>query len=750
MLQSDIIWTKHKQYKSGTENEPLEFFSECLNNSMRFDLMLGFFSSTAISTLCDGFATFLYNGGKMRLIINNILSEKDKSAYIAGLQKNAIAPFDLSDIIKLKSTLSKRDTHFFECLSWLIANNRIDIKIIAPKDSVGISHTKSGVFSDNSNIVAFNGSCNFSKTALIDNIESVDAFCNWDGKVMEAKIENIQTTFEKIFCEEDESVNYLDQTQIVTSIADNFIIHDINYLIEIDRELNQEEQNTDLRPTVKKALSKAKKRLDITIEKIRIEKEVPKFPYDKPRDYQKMAFENWRKNGQKGLFAMATGTGKTITSLNCLLEIYKKCGYYKAIILVPTITLVDQWEKECRKFNFNSIYKVYSKNIWQKDIDNIRLNEKLFSDKELSYVIISTYASFSKQKVFNELNNLSYKTLLIADEAHNMGSERLIQMLPKIKYERRIGLSATPERQYDDEGNKKLCSFFGCSDRYTYEYSMEEAIRNKVLCKYYYYPHLVSLTDNEMENYIELSTKIAKYYNSELDKFSVHDKILTALLLKRKRIIHKAKNKKDVFKSILEEHYNKKKNLKYSLIYVPEGNESDDFFETDVFSDVEELDNDNETTHLIDLYSQIVKEQDKKVTVSKFTAQTQNREEILSQFSNGKLDVLISMKCLDEGIDVPRAELAIFCASTGNPRQFIQRRGRILRTHPDKSYAYIHDLVVIPKIDLNSTSFELERSLLKKELERVKNFSMLAENTHFTIDTLYDIVEYYKLNIYQN
>ena len=276
---------------------------------------------------------------------------------------------------------------------------------------------------------------------------------------------------------------------------------------------------------------------------------------------------------------------------------------------------------------------------------------------------------------------------------------------------------------------------------------MEEAIRNKVLCKYYYYPHLVSLTDNEMENYIELSTKIAKYYNSELDKFSVHDKILTALLLKRKRIIHKAKNKKDVFKSILEEHYNKKKNLKYSLIYVPEGNESDDFFETDVFSDVEELDNDNETTHLIDLYSQIVKEQDKKVTVSKFTAQTQNREEILSQFSNGKLDVLISMKCLDEGIDVPRAELAIFCASTGNPRQFIQRRGRILRTHPDKSYAYIHDLVVIPKIDLNSTSFELERSLLKKELERVKNFSMLAENTHFTIDTLYDIVEYYKLNI---
>ncbi|MEA5126918.1 MAG: DEAD/DEAH box helicase family protein [Proteiniphilum sp.] len=750
MLQADITWTKHKQFKSGTDNEPIEFFSECLCNSTRFDLMLGFFSSSAIRTLCDGFATFLYNGGRMRLIINNILSEKDKSAVENGLQNNTITPFDLSDIEKLKSTLSRKDIHFFECLSWLIANKRIEIKIIAPKGKIGISHTKSGIFSDNTDVVGFNGSCNFSKTALIDNIESIDAFCSWDGKIMEAKIENIQNSFERIFSGEDQSVCYLDQTEIETSISSNFKFRDISELIDIEKELNNEEQDENLRPAVKKALTKAKRRLDQTIEKIRIEKEKPKFPYDEPREYQKKAFENWRANGQKGLFAMATGTGKTITSLNCLLEIYKRLGYYKALILVPTITLVDQWEKECRKFNFNSINKVYSKNSWQEDIANIQLRERLFSDNETSYIVISTYASFSKIKIFNELNSLSPKTLLIADEAHNMGSGSMLKLLPKIKYERRIGLSATPERQFDEEGNKKLFAFFGSSNGYTYEYSMEEAIYNKVLCRYYYYPHLVMLTTSEMNDYIELSAKIAKYFNPEKEKFSKTDKILTALLLKRKRIIHKAENKKEEFKKILEDYYSKKRNLKYTLIYVPEGNDPNDFYETDVYSDVEELEDDNETVHLIDLYSQIVKEQDKKITVCKFTAQTQNREEILRQFATGELDVLTSMKCLDEGIDVPRAELAIFCASTGNPRQFVQRRGRILRTHPDKSFALIHDLVVIPQIETDSPSYELERSMLKKELERVKNFSMLSENSSDTVKILLEIMNYYQLNLYQN
>lgn len=176
---------------------------------------------------------------------------------------------------------------------------------------------------------------------------------------------------------------------------------------------------------------------------------------------------------------MATGTGKTITSLNCLLEIYKRKGYYKAIILVPTITLVNQWEQECRKFNFCNIIKVYSKNLtWRDEVERVAFNEKYKTDKELevSYIIISTYASYSRERVFRVLNGFDKRRLLmIADECHNMGSGSLVKRLKEIPYLRRIGLSATPDRQFDDEGNKKLKKFFGSEERYTYEYSMEEA-----------------------------------------------------------------------------------------------------------------------------------------------------------------------------------------------------------------------------------------------------------------------------------
>jgi superfamily II DNA or RNA helicase len=198
---------------------------------------------------------------------------------------------------------------------------------------------------------------------------------------------------------------------------------------------------------------------------------------------------------------MATGTGKTITSLNCLLEIYKRKGYYKALILVPTVTLVEQWEEECRKFNFNRIVKVCSKfPNWKEEIRRIQFDERFCKENEnISFVIISTYSSFSREKVFGVLNSFSRtQVLLIADEAHNMGAPNIQHKLIGIPYLRRIGLSATPERQFDDTGNRSIRKFFGAEDGYTYEYSMEEAIRKGVLCEYYYHPHVIRLTDAEM------------------------------------------------------------------------------------------------------------------------------------------------------------------------------------------------------------------------------------------------------------
>lgn len=446
---------------------------------------------------------------------------------------------------------------------------------------------------------------------------------------------------------------------------------------------------------------------------------------------------------------MATGTGKTITSLNCLLEIYKRNGYYKAIILVPTITLVNQWEQECHKFNFMNVIKVYSKNpLWKEDVESIHFNEeyRLKNERETSYVIISTYASYTREKVFNILNGFSKKQLLlIADECHNMASGSMLKRLAYIPYLRRIGLSATPDRQFDDEGNRNLRKFFGAENHYTYVYSMEEAIRKGVLCKYLYYPHIVRLTTEEQEAYVELSERIAKYFNDETCSFAKMDEGLKMLLLARKRIVHKAANKLKAFEDIIKKRYQEKGNLKYSLIYVPEGNEPN-------YLEVEDdsLNQDEDSEHLIDLYTKSILKLNDKITVRKFVSGQKDREEILDEFASGKLQVLTSMKCLDEGVDVPRSELAIFCSSTGNPRQFIQRRGRVLRTHPKKKMAVLHDLVVAPEINPNSRSYRMERAMLKSELIRVKNFALLSENPSYSELELRDVMEHYGLNLYNN
>jgi superfamily II DNA or RNA helicase len=259
----------------------------------------------------------------------------------------------------------------------------------------------------------------------------------------------------------------------------------------------------------------------------------------------------------------------------------------------------------------------------------------------------------------------------------------------------------------------------------------------------------VELTEEELKQYTELSLKISKYYNKNSDSFK-NDPILTALLLARKRIIHKAFNKVTVFNDILKEHYEYKHNLKFTLVYVPEGNDPNDYFETDLYSNKDETETDSDAVHLIDVFTKAVRDIDERTTVKKFVSGINERDEILEQFSKGDIDVLTSMKCLDEGVDVPRSELAIFCSSTGNRRQFVQRRGRILRHHPEKQFAYIHDLVVIPNIGKHRESYAMERSMLKKELERVNNFSLLSENSSHTVNVLLETMNYYNLNLYQN
>ncbi len=733
-MLKDVEWSEDGTYTPQGIHTPVEFFSEALKNSVLFDIQLGYFNSAAINVLSRSFATFIKNNGYMRMAINQIVSRRDKEAIGNGFNGGIDAPFDMTDWDSIHKGLDEYGDHFFHCLAYLIQEKRIEIQIIKPSETSGIAHTKRGQFTDTNGMsVGFSGSANFTLGGLFNNLENIEIFLSTSpDRSIQKKLENNKTLFSNIMSKNESGIEYLSVSDLEEAIATTYGHTEIEDLLDVEKKLlNYKNKHNPTTSMVSEDIVTCR----------------PCFPFPSgPREYQKKAFDNWKKS-QSGLFNMATGTGKTLTSLNCLLQIYEQFGYYKAIILVPTVTLVEQWEKECRKFNFQNVVKVCSKNKdWKGEIDRLSMKENFNpTNSPSNYVVISTYASFARDNVFHDLMSLSKKCLLIADEAHNMGSKRILDRIDSVgkKFKRRIGLSATPERQFDEKGNKELRRFFNSEDDYTFVYTMEEAIKNKFLCEYYYFPHIVQLCDDEMYDYMEISEKLGKIYRYNGGYLDLEDEIVRALLLKRKRIIHKARNKQDAFKMIIEERYKEKGNLKYTLVYVPEGLKPDSI--ADVYDSSDVVEDDAEADKLIDEYTKIVMNVSKTTTVRKFVSGQKNREAILEDFGNGDLEVLTSMKCLDEGVDVPRSEMAIFCASTGNPRQFIQRRGRILRTHKDKKYAYIHDLVVVPDIGADCVDYEMERKLILSELKRVRDFASLSRNLDYSYRELEEVLNFYNV-----
>jgi len=735
-MLKEVNWSEDRSYRTGSESEPVQFYMEGFCNSKKLDLLLGYFSSAAINVLSLGFASFLYNGGTVRMVVNNILSQADKDAIKAGREgdvKNT--SIDLSDIKQLKRTLDDYGKHFFDCLAWLIANDKIQIKIIIPKSGRGIAHYKSGAFSDGTDTVGFKASCNFTAFGLLENLEELDGFLSWENGRSNKMINRQNKDFESIFSGNSDIVEYLAVDDISVAIKKEFGNSSLNELLIKEKELAEKKSRILQNKGVRKSFENAITRIEEIIRE-------PRFPYPSgAREYQVAAYESWVGNGYKGIFAMATGTGKTITSMNCVLSEFRNNPdkIYHVLILVPTITLVEQWEKEVRSFNFQEVFKISSKVNWQNVVTTLVSTAKRIP---ISFAIISTYSSFVKDKFQTLIKDLPDDTIFIADEGHNLASPTVASKLKDFRLAKRIGLSATPKRIYDPEGTAEMEVFFDDKEPYTYAFSMERAITEGVLCQYYYYPHIIKLTEEEMKEYVDISNQLSKLYRFGKGN-PEKESIIERLLLKRKRIIHKAANKLDATIQILKQQFLEKGNLKYTFIYVPEG----ETFE--IREEEDELIEEN--IRLINQYTREIAKIDEKILVNQFISGMKDRDDILKQFQNGEIDVIASMKCLDEGVDIPRAETAIFCSSTGNPRQFIQRRGRILRKHPAKNHAVIHDLVVMPDYENQlegSETFDLEKRMVKTELERVMYFASPAKNPYFTEDVFKDVCSHYNLNIY--
>ena len=742
-MLKQVNWSADRSYRTGTEDEPLQFYFEGLCNSTQLDLLLGYFSSAAINVLSLGFASFLYKGGTVRMVVNNILSEQDKEAIKAAKDGNIDQNLlDLSDIKQLKRKLDQYSNHFFECLAWLIANERIQIIVIRPKSGNGIAHYKSGSFSDGTDTVGFKASCNFTAYGLLENLEELDAFLSWENSRSSKMIKRQYQDFSSIFSGEADFAEHINIEDISVAIKDEFGGKTANELIIQEKELLEKKlerlSNKHIRKTFEKVIAHIE---DISRE--------PRFPYSSgPRPYQIEAYQNWVANDYKGIFAMATGTGKTITSLNCILQEYKKTGYFRFIVLVPTISLATQWEKELTvKFNFEEVTICSSQNNkWEDSVRDYIRNLRLGINA--NFCILITYSSYRMkrfQNIIKEIPDEMMKSItLIADEAHTFGSKNLLKVLPH-NIKRRIGLSATPERQYDEIGKNEISIFFNAHPPYyTFKYDMKKAIEDGVLCRYNYYPKLVELEYDELMAYRIKTIELTKFLDPTTGKYK-DEPYVNNLLIQRKNIIHKARNKSNCLTDIIDEIGKDK--FKYAFIYVPEGYEPN-YEESDieVQTEIEETDD-----RIIDNYTNLLYE-NYKFRLRKFTGDTSDREEILDQFSSGKLDALLAMKCLDEGVDIPQTKIAVFCSSTGNPRQYIQRRGRVLRAYGKDKVAIVYDMIVKPFLDVTNTDerhVKMEKNILANELRRLVNFAVLAENKDECLRSMESLCYDLDIDIYE-
>lgn len=299
------------KYSSDSDHIPLEFYEDVFPIAKKIDLLLGYFSSNAIKVLSKSFAEFIYNGGDMRIITNHIFSFKDKENLLEHSlidQENKVIDI-FSDLELLEKELSDYGQHFFDCLKYLLKEKRLQI-LPVKFNGFDLAHCKKMILFDGIDYITTDGSINFTLSALIKNSESFEVNAPWINDVFKKRTESDKENFDSIFNKTHPSYQYLKPEDIECVIDKIGKDKDKLDLLEDSVRLS----NNVFGDKVKTLIRRKENRFNILIEEI---KNSPKFPPPfKPREYQIEAFENWVTNNYTGIFGMATGTGKTKTSLN--------------------------------------------------------------------------------------------------------------------------------------------------------------------------------------------------------------------------------------------------------------------------------------------------------------------------------------------------------------------------------------------------------------------------------------------------
>ena len=647
-----------------------DFFVPMLQNATRYDRGVGYFSSGWLRATAQGMVAFAANGGHARWITSPILSETDWEY----LERGEKARHDkvLRDALRQNiDNLSKAlESDTLSALAWMVADGILDFRLALPHSKLdrGDFHVKFGVFEDkDGHRVSFNGSHNDSIQGL-RNYELLNIFPSWE--LTSSYVERAESQFQRLWEGDDPYV----EVYVLPEAARRQILK----LRSTERPYPEPDfRYTGSPPSYRVGES------DIEL-----------------WEHQREAIEAWVGNDRKGILNMATGSGKTVTAL---IAAQLQTRLQLLVIAVPTKNLVEQWDEELQSVtDFPTPIRVYESSAkWQERVfRKLRVGHR--KDWPQPLVLIGTLDSMSGDRFQSVLGDagLPEHAMLIVDEVHNVGAPTYRRILGPA-YMLRLGLSATPERSHDEEGSAAIMEYF---EKEVYVYSMKQALDDGRLTPYDYHVYAAPLTEEEYEEYLKLTRAILakRGESSQSTTFFTNNKVdgdarsVEQLLFKRARVLKKAEAKTDVLQSILDEH-----DMERSLVYCADKEQ---------LRDAQSVLTEAGMIHL------------------KYIGETpaEKRRAALQSLERGDVPVIVAIDCLDEGVDVPVVDTAVILASSTNERQFIQRRGRVLRTAPGKRKATLIDVVTLPPPSLGSDG----KWLLKGELRRATLMAELADNKH--------------------
>lgn len=672
-------YTFRTSYNKAEHNIADDFYLPCMRNAKFYDRVSGYFGSTIYIIAWEALREFIENGGKMRIICSQYLSEEDKTALSDGYSAK-------NDEI-LANALTKEVQALFEnpyltapakLLAYMISQEIIDIKIAIPSGDESpnanrLFHDKVGIFTDSAgNKVGFRGSMNetFKGLSSDGNIESIDVFPNWLDSRDAERVDNAACFFEKLWAATVPGI-------IVYNFPDT--------PKEILRAKSQDVNWQELLDEIKVVVSKSHKWKPNSQADGRI-----------PRPHQVDALETWVKNGRRGIFEHATGSGKTFTSMCAIHDAFKRNEV--VMVLVPSRDLLKQWERELRETLIDD--KVYyllcgnNNNEWKKSGS---LSSWTSDGGSTHRIILATMDTACSDEFVKNVSQGEH-IFLVADEVHRLGSIHRRNAL-SIKTGARLGLSATPRRYGDPEGTAAIFDYFG--GIVPPPYTLDDAIKGDVLTKYYYNPLTITLSPQEQEDWNNITKQISQLVarlngNGSADSSTFSNTRLKQLLINRARIVKNASGKVKLAIDLLQKEY---VNGQSWIIYCD---------------------------NIVQLKSVLDNAIEAGFDAYEYYADMEgDRDETLRYFSkNG--GVLVSIKCLDEGVDIPSTTHALILASSQNPREFIQRRGRILRKAPGKLFAHLYDAITVPVVEDDETSKTM--SIIIGELSRAIQFGLGAEN----------------------